>query len=317
MGSGETAHIVYGGKPLGSGARAYWKVRVWDQKGAAPAWSAVARWSAGLLKAEDWKGKWIGQDEAAAPGGEGRVLPARQLRKEFEAAKRVRRAAVYVAGLGHYELYLNGAKVGDHVLSPGLTEYDKRVFYVTFDVTRQVLAGRNALGVMLGNGRYWAPRGKVPVAMRSYGYPKLRLELNLEYADGTTARVSSDESWKLSAEGPVRANNEFDGEDYDARMEMAGWTRAGFDDARWEAAGAVAAPKGALVAQMAEPMRVTETLRPVKLAQPRKGVWVFDLGQNMVGWCRLRVAGPKGATVRLRHAETLQPDGTLYAANLR
>ena len=249
--------------------------------------------------------------------GEERTLPARMLRKEFEVAKTVRRATAYLSGLGLSELYLNGAKVSEDVLSPGLTDYRKRVFYVTYDVTKRLTAGRNAVGIVLGNGRFWAPRDRAPVPMVNFGYPKALAQIEIEYEDGSTARVVTDESWKLTAEGPIRANNEFDGEEYDARLEMPGWARAGFDDSRWEPAQVVAAPEGRLVAQMAEPIRVTETLRPLKVTRVRPGVYVFDMGQNMVGWCRLRVSGPKGAVVRLRHAETLRPDGSLYVDNLR
>ena len=311
VGSDESAHIVYRGKPLGSGARAFWRVRVWDQAGAASPWSQTAHWSMGLLNGEDWKGKWIGKDGGQTGAPEARVLPARMLRKEFEAPGKILRATAYISGLGVNELYLNGRKVGDHVLSPGLTEYDKRVFYVAFDVTGQMLAGRNTVGVMLGNGRYWAPRVKSPIAMRNFGYPKLLLQLEVEFAGGSRQVIASDETWKLTTGGPLGANNEFDGEEYDARLEMAGWSRPGFDDATWEPARVVEPPKGALVAQMAEPLRVTQTLKPLKITEPAKGAYVFDMGQNMVGWCKLRVSGPKGATVTLRHAETLQPDGTL------
>ncbi|HWR50043.1 MAG TPA: glycoside hydrolase family 78 protein [Bryobacteraceae bacterium] len=229
----------------------------------------------------------------------------------------MRRATAYVSGLGLFEMYLNGAKVGDHVLSPGLTEYDKRVFYVTFDVTGQIAAGRNAVGLWLGNGRYHAPRDYVPIRMRTFGRPKAIAQIEIEYEDGSTARVVTDDTWKLTTRGPIRANNEFDGEEHDARLDMPGWARAGFDDSAWETARPVTAPAGTLVAQMAEPLRVTETLKPLKITQPKPGVYVFDMGQNMVGWCRLHVTGPKGAQVQLRHAETLRPDGTLYVANLR
>ena len=171
---------------------------------------------------------------------------------------------------------------------------------------------------MLGNGRYYAPRGDIPTRTRNFGYPKAMLQLNVEYEDGSRARAwSSDETWKLTTNGPIRANNEYDGEEYDARMEMAGWDRAGFDDSKWEAAQAVGAPAGVHAAQMAEPLRVTETLRPVSVKKLEPGVYIYDMGQNMVGWCRLRVTGPKGTQVTLRHAETLQPDGSLYIANLR
>jgi alpha-L-rhamnosidase len=245
-------------------------------------------------------------------------LPARMLRREFTISKRVARAAVNYSGLGSSELYLNGSKVGDHVLSPGLTDYDKHVLYETFDVTSQLTSGRNAIGLVLGNGRYYAPRGAaIPINTRSFGFPKAILQLNIQFEDGTRATVDSDENWKLTTSGPIRANNEYDGEEYDARMELAGWSRAGFDDSQWEAAQIVAAPGGVLASQMAEPLRVTETLKPRSVKRLRPGVYIFDMGQNMVGWCRLHVSGPKGAAVTLRHAETLEPDGSLYVANLR
>jgi alpha-L-rhamnosidase len=312
--SDQSAHVVYRSKPLTSGAAAFWKVQVWDQDGHASQWSAPAQWSMGLLRPEDWQAKWIGREEAGGVTVEHR-LPARLLRKEFQVEKKVRRAAVYYSGLGLSELYLNGAKVGDHVLSPGLTDYDKHVLYVTFDVTKQLAAGRNAIGLILGNGRYHAPR--IQANTRNFGDPKAMVRLDVEYEDGSRASVVSDKTWKLSTAGPIRANNEYDGEEYDARMELANWSRAGFDDSKWEPAQAVPAPVGVLSAQMAEPLRVTETLRPASVKMLKPGVYVFDMGQNMVGWCRLRVSGPKGAQVMLRHAETLNPDGSLYTANLR
>jgi alpha-L-rhamnosidase len=219
--------------------------------------------------------------------------------------------------LGLSELYLNGQKVGADVLSPGLTDYDKRVLYVTHDVTALVRSGHNALGVILGNGRFYAPRDKVPTLTRSFGFPKLRLQLEVEYTDGTQDVIVSDASWKVTTDGPIRANNEYDGEEYDARREMPGWAKAGFDDSAWGPAQLVSAPGGKLAAQMIEPIRVTGTLQPVALTEPQPGVFIYDLGQNMVGWCRLQVRGPAGAKISLRYAETLQPDGTLYVANLR
>ncbi|MEO8373241.1 MAG: family 78 glycoside hydrolase catalytic domain, partial [Candidatus Solibacter sp.] len=246
-----------------------------------------------------------------------RRLPARMLRKEFAVDKKVRRAVVFFSGQGTSELYINGGKVGDAVLSPGLTDYDKHVLYVTYDVTRQVVQGPNAIGMLLGNGRYFAPRLISPIATRTFGHPKARLQLNIEFEDGTRSSVVSDESWKLNTAGPIGANNEYDGEEYDARREIAGWDRPGFNAAKWEAAHIVEAPAGALAAQMAEPLRVTETLKPASVKKLKPGVFIFDMGQNIVGWCRLRVSGPAGTQVTLRHAETLAPDGSLYVENLR
>jgi len=269
---------------------------------------------------------------------EDRRLPARWLRKEFTAEKKVRRAMVYSSGLGLSELYVNGRKAGNEVLSPGLTEYPKRSFYVTRDVTAQIKRGANALGVILGNGRYFAPRSTVPTATTNFGFPKLLLQLRLEYEDGSTAVVVSDESWRITTEGPIRSNNENDGEEYDARVEMPNWNQPGFNDAHWQNVQLVSSGGGVpsrvqvgsdsaqtgplfmcgnLAAQMIDPIRVTQTLKPVALTQPKPGVYVFDLGQNMVGWCRLHVAGPRGTVVALRHAETLKADGTLYLDNLR
>ena len=246
-----------------------------------------------------------------------RPLPARYLRREFPAEKQVRRATAYVCGLGLSELYLNGRKVSDDVLSPAIASYDQRAFYVTYDVTGQVRRGDNTMGVMLGNGRYYAPRVKVPAACETFGYPKLRLQLNIEYTDGTTTQVVSDENWKVTDAGPIRANNEFDGEVCDARMEMPGWNQTGFDASKWERVQLVKPGAPVLSAQMGEPIRVLETRKPVALTQPKPGIYIYDLGQNMAGWCRLKVSGPAGTVVKLRHAEGINPDGTLYTANMR
>ncbi len=480
--SSDSIQIEYAGKILVSGQPCFWKVRVWNEKGTEGPWSRPALWTMGLLNPSDWKGKWIGKDEAAAAataahplsgaswiwfeadankqapigkrvfrkafdlpegrkvskalahfagdnnyevwingqsavkgsgwpqaqtqditakiaahnvvaisvenagteanpagligaieltldngekktiftdaswksngevldkfaevafddsawkaasvvakfgdgpwgivacGSDATVLPARMLRKEFVSGKPVRRAMAYICGLGYYELYLNGGKVGNHVLDPILTEYNVRDAYVTYDVTAQIANGGNAVGVILGNGRYFAPRGKVPTNTRTYGYPKMILQLAIEYGDGSAETIVSDESWKLTTDGPIRENNDYDGEVYDARKEMSGWAKAGFDDSAWEAAKPVEAPKGKLAAQMMPPMRVMETLRPKSLNEISPGVWIFDMGQNMVGWCRLKVSGPAGTRIQLRHAETLGKDGTLYMDNLR
>ncbi|MBI2425129.1 MAG: family 78 glycoside hydrolase catalytic domain [Candidatus Hydrogenedentes bacterium] len=269
-----------------------------------------------------WKAAQVLGDHGMAPWntvstGDSRELLARYLRREFNAEKPVKRATAHISGLGLFELYVNGGKVGNDVLVPGLTEYEKRTFYLTYDVTEQVKAGENAIGVILGNGRYYAPRTSVPTETRTYGFPKLMLDLEVEYADGAKARVVSDESWKLSTGGPVRINNEYDGEVYDARKEMAGWAGAGYDDSAWQAAQAVDGPSGALAAQTIAPIRVMETLQPVAVSQPKPGVHIFDMGQNMVGWCRLQVQGPAGTEVSLRHAEVLKEDGTLYLDNIR
>jgi alpha-L-rhamnosidase len=245
------------------------------------------------------------------------VLPARLLRKDFTGPEQVKRATLYVAGLGLFEAYLNGEKVGHDVLVPALSEYGKRVYYMTYDVTKLLRPGANAMGVMLGNGRFYPERRAIPTTMRWYGYPRLRLQLEMELANGKVERLSSDETWKLTTEGPIRSNNEYDGEIYDARKELAGWSTPGFHDAGWQQAQLVDGPPGVLASQSIAPIRVQETLKPIAVHEVRPGVFVYDMGQNMVGWCRLTVAGPRGTTVTLRHAERLRPDGFLYMDNLR
>lgn len=244
-------------------------------------------------------------------------LPARWLRKEFVADRPIRRAVAHVSGLGHSEFYVNGAKAGDDVLSPGLTHYSNRVFYVTHDITPLLRPGTNAVGAVLGNGRYWAPRRHIPMETYHYGSPKLLAQVEIEYADGTRAIVASDPTWSLTAGGPILKNNEYDGEVYDARRELGGWAAPGYDDRAWTNAQPVEAPGGVMSAQMTPPIRVTQTLRPIAVSSPAPGVHVFDMGQNMVGWCRIRVRGPAGTEVNLRHAETVHPDGALYMDNIR
>jgi alpha-L-rhamnosidase len=308
--------VAYAGAPLRSGSAYYWKVRVWDRDGNQSAWSRTGTWSMGLLSQQDWQGPWIGLD-GGVDTSDNRRLPARWLRKDFSVKPGIARAVVFVAGLGSSELYCNGTKVSDDVLSPALSDYTKRVYYVTRDVTAMLKAGENTLGVVLGNGRFFAPRLKAPVETITYGYPKLRLQLQIEYADGSVATIVSDGTWKLSADGPIRANNEYDGEEYDARMEFPGWASPGYNDVQWRPAEIVAAPPGPLRAQMIDPIRVTQTLTPVSVREIAPGKFIYDMGQNLVGWCRLFVRGPRGTAVTLRHAETLTPEGTLFTANLR
>jgi alpha-L-rhamnosidase len=317
-------HIVYSGKPLTSWQSCFWKVRVWDQKGRESKWSEPASWTMGLLKEEDWRNaKWIGLNAPAPATGAGTKesdahrLAARQLRCEFDVSNQVRSASVAFCGLGLSELYVNGKKVGDEVLSPPLTEYNKRAMYVTHDVTNLVKAGKNALGVWLGNGRYWAPRFKEPTNTRTFGVPQLRLVLRIVFADGTVREIISDESWKATDDGPIVANNEYDGEEYDARKELTGWADAGYDAASWKPVEVLPAPGGVLSARRIAPIRITETRKPLSRTKIKDGVYVFDMGQNLVGWCRLKIKGSAGATVQLRHSETLQADGNLYMANLR
>ena len=318
--SSQSIHVPYAGKALQSRVRCLWKVRVWDKDGKPSNWSEPAKWSMGLLEPEDWGGaKWIGtKDTDPVPAVENRTrLPARYLRREFKVDKQVTRATAYVCGLGFFDLFLNGRKVGEHVMDPALSGYKKRAFYVTFDVTNCLNAGDNAVGVILGNGRYFAPRKISPGNVPVLGQPKLMLHMRIQYDDGSVSDVVSDEGWKLTADGPIRANNEYDGEEYDARMEMPAWNRSGFDDSKWKRAEPVNPPGGFLQSQMLEPMRVVEVRKPVKITNPKPGMYLVDMGQAYYGAVRLKVSGPAGTRVQMRSAYNINPDGTLRARDNR
>ena len=250
-------------------------------------------------------------------GSDDRPLPARYLRREFQADKKVARATAYVCGLGFFDLFLNGNKVSDHVMDPALSDYAKVDYYVTFDVTHQLHKGANAIGAVLGNGRFFAPRLHTPATFVDYGFPKLLMQLEIEYTDGSRSIVTSDGHWRLTTHGPIRANNEYDGEVYDARREMPGWNTAGFDDSKWEPAQRVAAPGGQLRAQMIEPMRVTEIVHPVAMTNPAPGVYLVDMGRNFYGTVRLKASAPRGTEVRMVSAYSLKPDGVLKTADNR
>jgi alpha-L-rhamnosidase len=303
--SDQSIQIVYGGKPLPSRQPCFWKVRIWDNQGQESDWSKPASWTMGLLKPEDWTAKWIG-----APKLENGVSPL--LRKSFPVAPNLVRATAYVSGLGFYELRLNGKKVGDHELDPGFTRYDRRVLYVTYDVTKQMRKGKNALGAMLGNGWYnYTVKAAWDFDKAAWrDRPKLICQVVLEYADGTTQTVVTDDSWKTAA-SPLLSNDLLTGESYDAGKEMPGWDTADFNDAAWTQAETVAAPQGVLSAQVHPPIRVTKTIKPVKVTEPKPGVYVYNLGQNIAGIAEITVDAPAGTVVEMRYGEALNADGTL------
>jgi len=252
-----------------------------------------------------------------APGAAPGALPATMVRKSFTVPDKVRRATVYVTALGLYELHINGHRVGDHILAPEWTSYRKRVQYQSYDVTDLLREGDNIVGALVGEGWY---AGRLMAMPRfSYGSnPRFLCQLELERADGARQIVATDASWRSTTAGPIRASGIYDGEVYDAREEQPGWDQPGFDDSAWHpvAVGAThASPRP--VWRPNEPIRVVKELTPVKLTEPASGTYVFDLSQNMVGWCRIRVQGTAGQTITMRHAEMLNDDGTLYTANLR
>jgi len=313
--------INYGGRqPLRSATTYFWKVRVITNKGEAFS-NENAFFSTGLLQPNDWKARWIGYDKASAWDSitQWSRLSARYLRKEFVNANEVKRATVYIAGLGMYELYINGKKIGDQVLAPNPTDYRKSFFYNTHDVTKEIKKGNNAIATILGNGRFFTMRQNYKTQKHNtFGYPKLLLQLEIEYANGTVKTITSDESWKLNVDGPIRTNNEYDGEEYDATKEFIGWANAAFNDSKWIKPELVEPPKGKITAQFSEPMKVKQVIKPISIKSIGAGKYILDMGQNFAGWLKLQnIKGKRGEKIILRFAESLKADGSIFTANLR
>lgn len=310
--------ISYQGKPLRSNTRCYWRVKVSTNKGDSD-WSDVAMWNVGLLYEADWQGRWIGLDRKMSwdEETEHSRLSARYLRKEFDLDKQVAKATLYICGLGMYEAFINGKRIGDQVLAPAPTDYRRTVLYNAFDVT-QLLDKNNAIGVILGNGRYYTmQQDKKPYKITRFGYPTLRLNLIVEFTDGSKKTISSDEKWKLSPDGAIRSNNEYDGETYDANKEFTNWTNIGFDDSQWMNAERTAIPLGTLRGAMAPNMKVICQLEPKSLTR-KDGKLVLDMGQNMAGWLNVRVANlQQGDSIVIRYAERLDSTGNIWVENFR
>ncbi len=327
--SGRTIGVEYEGEALQSGSQCVWKVCVWDGAGNPSPYSCPAVFETSLLERSDWEGTWISAGKGPAgdmepPSGEeyddlaNGLAPSPYLRKEFPLHKPVRRARLYTTARGVYELYLNGNRIGEDVLAPGWTDYDRRVQYQTYDIKPLLAEGPNALGAVLGDGWFAGFVGFDPKHRGAlYGpRPQLLAQLNVEYEDGTTESLATDGSWSCST-GPILFSDLLMGESYDARREMPGWAGLGFDDSGWYEVEAEEIGDTNLVAQPDEGVRVIEELEAKTVTEPESGHYVFDLGRNMVGWVRLEVEGEAGTKVTLRHAEALNPDGTVYTTNLR
>jgi alpha-L-rhamnosidase len=313
--SDSSNQVEYAGPALESGKSYFWQVRAADNHGHVSEWSKTARWEMGLLEVGDWKAKWITPD---VPEDEKKSNPAPMLRREFavNAKKKVERARIYASAMGLYELELNGKRVGDEYFTPGWTAYDFRLQYQTYDVTGMLKNGANCLGAMLGDGWF---RGRSGWGGKRDLYGKklgLLAQLVIRYADGTQELVTSDEKWTATT-GPIVMSDIYDGETYDARLERKGWSQAGLDDKEWKGVTLMDAPKATIVAQAGPAVKEIDELRPVKVFTTPGGDTVLDMGQNMVGWMRLRVTAPAGTTIALRHAEVLDSKGNFYTANLR
>jgi hypothetical protein len=306
--SDQSVFVAYGGRPLSSRQRCVWKVRVWDEKSKASEWSRSAAWSMGLLNETDWQAKWIGQPRPAG-SAEGTPLPFPWLRKSFTLARKPGRATAYVNALGYYELYVNGKKVDDPILSPTVSDYSRRSLYVTHDVTPHLVPGKNCMALWLGRG--WYVRGHPGVI---HDGPLVRARLEAASPDGAAVTIATDESWRvrespLTPLGRGLAFGDYGGERYDARKELDGWNAVELDDSGWTAAARFDPPEVAAAAQMVEPNRIMETIRPVKVSAQGPGVYLIEMGRNLTGWLELRLPGPieAGKTVKLEYSDFPPP----------
>jgi len=270
---------------------------------------AVQRASA-YSPAPQWHAKWIAAAPEPSANDDG---PMPLFRKSFNVPHRVARAVLYASGLGQDELRINGRKVGNDLLTPAWSDYRKTVYYDTYDVTAMLHQGPNAIGVMLGNGMYRVLKtpGRYTKFVGSFGELKCMVQLEIEFTDGSAADILSDDTWK-TAPGPITFSSTYGGEDFDARLEPQGWDGAGFDDSGWHAVSVVDGPGGALMPEIAPPIRVMYTYAPAKVTHPKPGVTIYDLGQNFAGWPEIAVTGKAGTTVKLIPGELLNQDGLVW-----
>jgi len=339
--SDKMAFLTYNGKKLGSSQKYWWKVRVWDQDDRVSDWSEKACWTMGILNGNEWEAQWISakgagkyaikyssarQDinvardiveyrKADKPGPNDPNYSSMLLRKEFVVKPSLKRAVVHICGLGHYELNINGKKVGNYLLAPGWTDYRYTALYDSYDVTEMLSEGRNAMGMILSNGMYNIQFDSIRYVkfLNSYGPLMAKAQLHLEYSDGSTKNIGTDQSWRVSP-GPVTYMNEYGGEDFDARLVENGWDKPSFyASKRW--VEPIMLPDTALVLKglsgAAPPIKATEILKPVKKTELKPNVWIYDLGQNTSVMPEIKVKGTKGSIVRITPSELLYPDGSL------
>lgn len=306
--------VTYAGRALTSGTRCYWKIRYWDEAGKVSPWSEPAVFSMGLLNDADWRAAWIGEGRPAGVA-EGTPLSFPWLRKTFTLKSKPRQAMAYVNALGYYELYVNGKKVDDHVLSPSVSDYSKRTIYVTHDVTDYLVEGNNCIALWLGRG--WYVRGHPGVI---HDGPLVRAQVDIQLTGGAREEIATDTSWKVHPSpitplGKGTAFGDYGGERYDARLELDRWNSTGLDDSSWKQAEAFKPPRVTTAAQMVQPNRIVQTIAPVSIQETAAGGYLVDMGRNFVGWLELRLPpGAAGESVRLEYAD-IKPTGTRYMSN--
>jgi alpha-L-rhamnosidase len=310
--SAESVLVAYEGPALRSRQRCSWRVRVWGDDGVASGWSEEATFEMGLLDPGDWSARFVtpGWDEDTSTS-----QPCPYLRREFELPGAVAHARLYVTALGAYDVEINGARAGDDVLAPGWTSYEHRLRCQTYDVTHLLRGGENSIGAILGDGWARGYLGFMPKRNRYTERLALLAQLEVTLADGSTQRIVTDQSW-LATTGPILLSDIYNGETYDARRELPGWSRPRYDDTGWHGVREIERDLDTLVAPAGPPVRRIEELRPVSIKTSPSGKTIVDFGQNLVGRLRLHVTGPAGTTIRLRHAEVLE-DGELFTRALR
>jgi alpha-L-rhamnosidase len=311
--SAESVHRVYEGPSLQSAQRYFWRVRVWDDRAVASDWSEPAFWEMGLLRPEAWKASWIEPD---LKEDSTKSQPSPLLRGTFRVNGVVQQARAYVTSHGLYQFELNGKRVGDEVFTPGWTSYNKRLQYQTYDVTGLLAKGENVAGAILGDGWY---RGYIGFSgQRNFYGDRLALlaQIQIKYQDGHEEIVGTDQTWK-STTGPILMSDIYNGETYDARLEKTGWSAPGYDAKDWLGVTVASHSKALLIAPAGPPVKRVEELKPIAIIRTPKGETVADMGQNMVGWVKLKAQGPAGTVIALHHAEVLDKAGNFYTANLR
>ena len=303
--------IEYGGPELEPFTRYFWSVKVWDAQGNSLSNQTIASFETGMIRMDNWKGTWITDSRDI------QLKPAPMFRKEFSPAKKIQSARAYIAAAGLYELYLNGTKVGDHRLDPMYTRFDRRTLYVTYDITKYLLEGKNAVGILLGNGWYNHQSTAVwyfdqaPWRAR----PGFCMDIRLTYTDGSQEVISSDTDWKTSL-SPVIFNSIYTGEHFDARLIQPGWNMPGFNESKWKNAIPISAPSNNIVSQVLQPIRDVEVINAKKMTKFDDRHYVFDLGRNIAGVSQLKVKGQAGTVIRLKHGERLYTSGLVDMSNI-
>jgi alpha-L-rhamnosidase len=302
--------VVYSGKELQAFTRYYWNVECWDMHGK-PLKSPVSFFETGFMQKVAWKGSWI------SDGTDVNKKPAPYFRKEFKLKGKVKTARAYIAAGGLYELTVNGTKSGNHRLDPMFTRFDRRILYVTYDVTSMLRQGNNALGVIMGNGWYNHQSTAVWYFHQApwRNRPAFCLDLRITYEDGTTETITTGSDWKTSS-GPIVFNSIYTAEHYDARLQLPEWDKPGFDDSGWKLSELRAAPSQNIVSQCLHPIRNVEKIPAKSLAKINDSTYVFDLGRNISGVVEFTAEAPAGTIFRLKHGERIHDNGRVDLSNI-